>query len=1121
MPATGYFDVTLVPDEWFDETVVATSWYDDTIDALVALAPSAQASATATAFVTAPAVGIASAASVSAAVGSLTVAAQLSATGQAVTQATATVSILGSTAYSDLILGETGLVSYWRLDESSGNALDSKDSNPGTTFGANVTRNVSGLITNSTNAATAGDGSTADWITVPSSSNMDVGTRLTVEFWCRPAALPAVPAYLVDRGTDGPFWIRHYATGDGRWEFNVKDSSLVRISFTGGAGTAAQAGVLQHIVMTYDAVAGAMKGYVNGVAVGTGAPAPTLPVNSGGILCLLNRTSGFAGGFNGTLDEVALYNVALTPVQILTHYLTGIGTPALIPKATATAAATAAIIAPGPATVTPVAQASAAAAARITTAAYPNRILGETGLVSYWRLGEASGNALDAKDSNPAVQQGTAMVRNVPGLLTTNIDAAAQNDGSAGSYFEAAYAANMNVGNAITVECWVKLSAYVNGRIIVARESANVCWMLKEATSTGYQWVVRDANGVDTLVAVVPNSLVVGAVQHLVGVYDGAGGRCELWVNGVSVGTPGRTPNANVRDSTSQPLHIGGDSFFGDMAGVIDEVALYNVALTPAQITNHYLAGSDTPALAPTAVATSVAVTALSAAAVLAVAASAVSTGTVVLSAPALLAPSAAAVTQASAAATAAAVLTAAATALAQATATTTAPSQLTAAAMTIATATATLTATGAAFLTPTATATGVASLAATAPTLLTAATAAVTLATGATTASAQLAATATGIGTASASLSAPVQLAATATGMGAASTSLSAPAKLVAAATGSGAAIALLSAPASLTATATTLASATETLTAPSVVTSAAQAIAAATAISTAPTRVTAAATAVAQASLALTAGGIALSAAATGLAGASTTVTTTAPLVASGQAIGLAAATLTTTPALTPVATAVTQAAAALTARAMLTAAAVAPAGASALVSSGAIAIAGTAQAVAASTAALTAPSSLAANATGLATAVSFVTASPMITPQATTTASATTALRVTMGVSGAAQALSAAQLASLRVGQSLQANATGVARATLTIGLAGSLYPVARAVSAASTTVTAPPYGKVHLLIGTSVALTLVLGDTTAYDLKTVTTTTPELALRESSAYDLQIKATTARDETVSTH
>src|SRR4051812_47919830 len=48
--------------------------------------------------------------------------------------------------YANLILRETGLVSYWRLGEPSGNALDSKDSNPGTTFAGGVTRNVTGLL---------------------------------------------------------------------------------------------------------------------------------------------------------------------------------------------------------------------------------------------------------------------------------------------------------------------------------------------------------------------------------------------------------------------------------------------------------------------------------------------------------------------------------------------------------------------------------------------------------------------------------------------------------------------------------------------------------------------------------------------------------------------------------------------------------------------------------------------------------------------------------------------------------------------------------------------------------------------------------------------------------------
>ena len=101
--------------------------------------------------------------------------------------------------------------------------------------------------------------------------------------------------------------------------------------------------------MTYDGVQ--LACYINGALVGSPAAAtPGAAVKGGSTLALLNRGAGQTSGLPGTLDEVALYNTALTPGQIQTHYLTGIGAPALAPVAGATAAAIATVSVPVPVT---------------------------------------------------------------------------------------------------------------------------------------------------------------------------------------------------------------------------------------------------------------------------------------------------------------------------------------------------------------------------------------------------------------------------------------------------------------------------------------------------------------------------------------------------------------------------------------------------------------------------------------------------------------------------------------------------------------------------------------------------------------------------------------------------
>ncbi|MEL7208095.1 MAG: LamG-like jellyroll fold domain-containing protein, partial [Actinomycetota bacterium] len=93
-------------------------------------------------------------------------------------------------------------------------------------------------------------------------------------------------------------------------------------------------GVVRHVVVALDATGDVMTLYVNGVAVGTATKTDgnTLNAHSGdiGIGAMRNATrfhDGNAGGdgfhYAGVLDEVALYNAALTPAQVATHYAAG------------------------------------------------------------------------------------------------------------------------------------------------------------------------------------------------------------------------------------------------------------------------------------------------------------------------------------------------------------------------------------------------------------------------------------------------------------------------------------------------------------------------------------------------------------------------------------------------------------------------------------------------------------------------------------------------------------------------------------------------------------------------------------------------------------------------------
>ena len=103
-----------------------------------------------------------------------------------------------------------------------------------------------------------------------------------------------------------------------------------------------------------------------------------------------------------------------------------------------------------------------------------------------------------------------------------------------------------------------------------------------------------DTNGAKrTLTGAV--SMPLSSSYHVVLVYDATAGRFALYVNGVNITSSAPTPNANVV-ANSSPLYLFGyASGVASMNGVLDEVALYNTALTDYQVQCHYAIGTGNP----------------------------------------------------------------------------------------------------------------------------------------------------------------------------------------------------------------------------------------------------------------------------------------------------------------------------------------------------------------------------------------------------------------------------------------------------------------------------------------------------------------------------------------------
>ena len=230
----------------------------------------------------------------------------------------------------------------------------------------------------------------------------------------------------------------------------------------------------------------------------------------------------------------------------------------------------------------------------ITPVSYAATVLADDP-VAYWRLGELSGTA--AADATGHGHLGTyqaGVTLGVPGVLADGTRAIELNHTATGRVDlpQAALAA-MTTG--CTIEGWLFIDTYAEG-------VANIAWSGGEPGLNYLGWSGTGQPyaglGVDGLAwgAGATDPLFAWALDtwyHVVLTWQ-AGDRIRLYSDGVLIGTSAviDPPNATVVMGTGVgtignfPASAGPTLYSWD--GTLDEVALYAVALTPAQIATHY-----------------------------------------------------------------------------------------------------------------------------------------------------------------------------------------------------------------------------------------------------------------------------------------------------------------------------------------------------------------------------------------------------------------------------------------------------------------------------------------------------------------------------------------------------
>jgi fibronectin type 3 domain-containing protein len=515
------------------------------------------------------------------------------------------------------VAAPAGLVAAYAFDEGTGTTVADASGTGNTGTVANTTWTNSGkygkaLVFNGTGSR----------VNVPNDASLQLSTEMTLEGWVNPTTVSNAWRDVIYKGDDN-YYLEATSTGGSR---PVGGGIIGGATAEARGGTALATATWTHLALTYDG--SNVRLYLNGVQAASIARTGTIRTSTNPLQ--IGGDNIYGQFFRGAIDEVRVYNRALTAAEIQTDMSAPIGggtsdmeSPTAPGTLSATAASSTQInLSWGAATdnvgVTGyrIERCQGAGCSNFTQIAAPpgtGTTYNDTGLTastSYsYRVravdaatnpGPYSNNASTstlADDGPPAPVAAYAFDE---GAGTTTADASNNGNGgttanttwaSSGKYGKALVfngtnarvsvpdSASLHLSTGMTLEAWVNPATVgADWRDLIYKGNDNYYLMESSdhggAPAAGGTFAGANAN------AFASSSLPTNTWSHVAATYDGA--TLRLYLNGSLVGSSAKT--GNIASSTNQ-LQIGGDSIYGQyFNGLIDEVRIYNAPLSAAAI---------------------------------------------------------------------------------------------------------------------------------------------------------------------------------------------------------------------------------------------------------------------------------------------------------------------------------------------------------------------------------------------------------------------------------------------------------------------------------------------------------------------------------------------------------
>ena len=446
----------------------------------------------------------------------------------------------------DICDADANCVSYWNLD---GNYQDSKGTNHGTPTGTN---NATGI----SSGAMRFDG-VDDFINVSSGASLaPLDKDWSINVWFKTTSAASEKVFtMANKASGATEWIDLNVNTDNanKLTFRVDDGSDPITDLVSNSDV--NDGAWHHTIITRVSSTNTWSMYVDGLVQMSDTNADS-SVDSAPIASIgSSRNAGIF--FNGSIDEVLIYNDSLTASEVTSLYEAGLSQ-----------------------------HANTNLTLETRNASTYN--ISDPSLVSLWSFNDDnSSTALDE-------------TKNHNGTLFGGLNPASEDNGTVGkgygfdassTYIEVPDSASLDITDTITISAWIYPKDLTTQYFAIVDKYYDGVKLAYFMGTNFNQLRMLFANDTAHDINTEVGTLVINKWQHVAVVSEGAGNSVYGYIDGVqfSAGTKTGTMGVNTDD-----VDIG-RSAFGDAQyfdGAIDEVRIYNRSLSATEVKNLYEMGS-------------------------------------------------------------------------------------------------------------------------------------------------------------------------------------------------------------------------------------------------------------------------------------------------------------------------------------------------------------------------------------------------------------------------------------------------------------------------------------------------------------------------------------------------